>query len=99
MRRVFLGLATAAAGMSMFLKVLLGVAVHFYTVFIAYTISGGFAAFLTLIFPGISEMFWVASIYLHTGMFWNYLTMACAAYLATVVALIFSISMVAAASD
>ena len=83
----------------MYLQIWCGVGVHLFTVFVAYDLSGALAAFLTLICPVISEIFWVASLYFQTGIFWNYLTMACAAYLATVVALIFSISMVTAASD
>jgi hypothetical protein len=83
----------------MVLKVWLGAAVHLFTVYIAYDLSGGMAAFLTLICPPVSEMYWVASMYFQTGIFWNYLTMACTAYLITVIALIFSISMVTAASD
>jgi hypothetical protein len=94
-----LGVATAITGLSMFVKVLLGIAVHLFTVWIAYTVSGGVAAFVTLLFPVVAEMVWLVLLWSWTGAFWNLLTLACAAYLVSFVALIFSASIVAATSD
>jgi uncharacterized RDD family membrane protein YckC len=99
MRRVLLGVATAIAGLSMLVKILLGAAVHLLTVSIAYNLSGMFAAFLTFVFPGVSQMVWIAIIWHSTGTFWNLLTAACAAYVVSIVVMIFAASLAAAASD
>lgn len=81
MQRVLFGLAVSMMHISMMVKVLLGVAIHLYTVYIAYKVSGLLSAIVTLVLPVLAEMFWIVKILLNTGYFWSYLTIACAIYI------------------
>ena len=59
LRRLFFGLMASIAGLSFFLKILLGLALHLYTCYFAFYLKGFFAAFLTFCFPVISQLYWV----------------------------------------
>jgi hypothetical protein len=64
--------------MFVFLK-LAGVALHLFTVYVAYRLAGGLGAFLTLFLPGISETYWAVRLWASIG-FLNWFTVACIAY-------------------
>lgn len=87
MMRVVHGISVSLLSMSMMLKVLLGVLVHFLAIFIAWDLSGFWAALFTLFFPVIGEVFWIYKIWSHTGVFWSILTIGCALYIGVWIAL------------
>jgi len=81
MMRVLHGISISLLSMSMMLKVILGTLVHFFAIYIAWNISGFWAAVLTLIFPVMGEAYWIYQIWSHTGMFWSALAIGCASYI------------------
>jgi hypothetical protein len=87
MMRVLHGISMSLLSMSMMLKVLLGLLVHGLAIYIAWDLSGFLAAFLTLIFPVIGEVYWIYQLWSHTGHFWSILAIGCAAYIGVWVAL------------
>ena len=48
-----------------------GALIHLYTIYIAYTVSGVFAALLSLVFPVISQAYWFFAAWNITGNFIN----------------------------
>jgi hypothetical protein len=99
MRRMILGVAVAILGMSMLVKVLFGVALHLFTVFVAYSASGFFAALLTLIFPVMAQIYWIYNIWANTGVFLNLFTLLNLAYVGLWVVIIFFSAIAAALDD
>ena len=98
MRSVILGLATAIMGLSFLATTLFGTALHLLTVYVAYQSVGFMGAALTLFFPVIAQLYWLVSIWAETGMLFNLYTMACLAYLAIWVVIIFA-GAIATAAD
>ncbi len=82
MMRVVHGVAVSLLSMSVFLRIVLGLAVHAAAVYCAWDLSGWGAAVLTLIFPVIGELYWIYVIWQMTGHFWSILAIGCALYVA-----------------
>ena len=51
-----------------------GVILYGYTLFLAYTLSGIFAALLSALFPGVSNLYWIYDRWSVTGEFFNFYT-------------------------
>ena len=98
MLRIIHGLAIWVAGMSMIVNTVGGVAIHLFTVWIAFKASGIIAAVLTLIFPLLGTLFWIFRLWDITGVFWHFLTLAAVAYL-FVIAVMMGFLAIAAATE
>ena len=59
----------------------LGVFIHISTVLMAFRIAGGLSALITLVFPIISEVYWLIDIWHGTGQFFNLYTFIIGGYL------------------
>ncbi len=53
-----------------------GPAIHFYTVWYAFHYGGLLAAIVTMLLPGISEVYWLFPIAKSAGSWWNYYSAA-----------------------
>ena len=51
-----------------------GAALYFYTLYLAYTLSGLMAAFISAMFPGLANMYWIYDRWSVTGDFLNFYT-------------------------
>lgn len=51
-----------------------GAALYFYTIFLAYTLSGIIAAIVSAMFPGVSNLYWIYERWSVTGEFMNFYT-------------------------
>lgn len=76
-------------GLSGLILAILGLVIHVWTIVLAFSFSGIFAAVLTLIFPVFSEIYWFLKVGLNIGFDNNY----CLAIIAYVI--IFVIAMIA----
>ena len=47
---------------------ILGLVIHVWTIVIAFTISGLFAAVFTLVFPVLSELYWFVKVWSNVGL-------------------------------
>ena len=81
MMRLVHGISVSLLSMSVMLKVLLGALVHFLATFIAWDLSGFWAALLTFFFPVIGEVYWIYKLWTQTGNFWSLLAIGCALYI------------------
>ena len=103
-RRLILGMSAGIMGIAYLLITLLGFALHVYTVVIAYTVSGFWAAFLTFIFPVFSQIMWVISsikasgqwINSYTSYVWLYLILCVILW---IIIVIFGATAVASSKD
>jgi hypothetical protein len=66
----------------------LGLAIYLLTLYIAY-LSSFFAVLLSLIFPFLSQLYWISHIWSATGVFFNFLTLMCLGWFGLVVTMIF----------
>ena len=64
------------------LMLILGLAIHVWTIVIAFATAGLFAAMLTLAFPVIAQLYWGFRIWHATGILVNAYTLALAVYAA-----------------
>ena len=80
-RKIIFGTSTGIAGLIYLAIQFGGLALHLYTTYIAFKISGFISAFLTFIFPPLSELYWVWRFWNGTGEFFNPYTQWVAAYL------------------
>ena len=80
MLRIVHGLSVSLLSISMLVRLVLGILVHFGAVYCAWELSGGLAAVLTFLFPVIGEIYWIYQIWQLTGHFWSILAIGCALY-------------------
>lgn len=62
-----------------------GIAVHLYTILVAYKIAGFFAAILALAMPLIAQIYWFIKIWINIGSFLNGYSVVILAYIAVMV--------------
>ena len=84
-RKIIFGTSAGIAGIIYLGLQLGGLALHLFTTFLAYQVSGFFAAFLTFIFPPISELFWIWRFWNISGEFLNFYTHWFIVYIGAVV--------------
>jgi hypothetical protein len=82
MRNLLIVFATAITSLSASLQIWLGLALHVYTTWFAYHVSGWGAAILTFFTPPFSELFWIYDYYHFTGRFWSEIAIGSALYIA-----------------
>lgn len=99
LRRALLELSLAMAGSSILVCSVVGGIIHLYAIFLAFQASGYVAALLTFIFPFFAELYWIATIWSQTGIFWHGLTIASLAYFLLCVMAIIAGSVAASAPD
>jgi hypothetical protein len=97
MRRFFFALALSVTGISNLLKVLLGLALHGFTTYLAFKVSGFFWAAVTFFTPPFAELYWIFRIWSETGIFWSYVAIGSALYIVLWVVLIIFASIATAA--
>lgn len=69
------------AGISVLLRWCAGIALHLYTVIVVFQVQGTVASFVTFIFPGIAQIYWIYTIWDRYGDFWSVITIVTAAYI------------------
>lgn len=70
-----------------------GAALYFYTLYLAYTISGLIAAFISAMLPGLANIYWIYDRWSVTGDFLNFYTQLNLVWLGVYVGSIFLLGM------
>lgn len=69
--KFIIGIIESVASFLLFTSWVAGIALHLYTILVAYQVSGFFSAFLALIFPVFAELYWLAKSWWTSGEFVN----------------------------
>lgn len=85
MRKILGWITGGFAGISMFVVMFGGVAIHLMTVLVAYQVSGFGSAFLAFMFPVGATIYWIVKLFNMTGHFFSDLAVAVTVYLSMIV--------------
>jgi hypothetical protein len=99
MKKVFIGILTSLAGLSMVAQYAVGIVLHLYTTFVAYKFSGVIAAVITFLTPPFSELYWAVTIWASTGDFMSDILIGLLLYLIIWIPIIISVSFAKALDD
>jgi len=99
MKKVFVGLFSSIAGLCMVLQWIIGILVHCYATYIAYTFSGIMSVIITFIFPGVSALFWAYDIGSNTGIIFNWITVGIILWVFLWIPIIISVAFASALDD
>tara|TARA_B100000963_G_scaffold182744_1_gene158867 strand:- start:578 stop:898 length:321 start_codon:yes stop_codon:yes gene_type:complete len=85
LRKFIFGTSAGLAGIIYLVIQLGGLAIHLYTTYLAFQVSGIISAIITFVFPPISELFWIWRFWSLTGEFFNFYTQWICFYLLVLV--------------
>jgi hypothetical protein len=85
LRKFIFGTSAGLAGLIYLALQLSGLAIHLFTTYLAFQVSGFITALITFMFPPLSQLYWIWAFWDATGIFFNFFTQWVLLYIVAIV--------------